>query len=124
MIVLQPVVQVGAGALVKRLARHDAGRPGREDVDAGGHPVEPEAWDGLGWPDRALTQEVYAWMFAAADVVLASAQDLRLLHGEEGASLEAAARSGRDFPGLVAGYPGTIVPSGAVSRTASARDVA
>lgn len=37
-----------------------------------------------GWPDHALARDIYARMFAIADIVFASAEDLRLLYGEEG----------------------------------------
>jgi 2-dehydro-3-deoxygluconokinase len=37
-----------------------------------------------GWPDLALARSLYGRMFALADIVLASTEDLGLLHGETG----------------------------------------
>ena len=37
-----------------------------------------------GWPDRAAARTSYARMYALADIVLASAEDLELLYGETG----------------------------------------
>ena len=36
------------------------------------------------WPDRTVARDLYARMFASADIVLASTEDLRLLYGETG----------------------------------------
>ncbi|KAB0678827.1 sugar kinase [Aureimonas leprariae] len=37
-----------------------------------------------GWPDKAVAAELYTRMFRSADIVLASVEDLTLLHGEVG----------------------------------------
>ena len=40
-----------------------------------------------GWPDLAVARGLYARMFEAADIVLASTEDLTLLHGAGGEAL-------------------------------------
>ena len=50
-----------------------------------------------GWPDPAIAQRLYRQMFARADVVLASAEDLRLLFGDAGEAELLRHASGREI---------------------------
>ncbi len=69
-----------------------------------------------GWPDPAVARQLYSRMFALADVVLASAEDLHLLFGEAGESELLHRAQGREVvlkleePGSRVLFDGTDIP--------------
>jgi 2-dehydro-3-deoxygluconokinase len=50
-----------------------------------------------GWPDRRLARQLYGHMFATADSVLASVEDLALLYGDAGESELSCHAAGREI---------------------------
>ncbi len=83
------------------------------------HPVSRVPPGGVDALVRAASARRVVDTAAAGDGAAAACAAARLAR----ALLEAAARSGHDLAGLVVEYRGATVPSGAMSRTASARDV-
>ncbi len=67
-----------------------------------------------GWPDFAVARGLYARMFAAADIVLASTEDLALLFGEAGeAELLLHAAPGKEIVLKLADMASRVVHAGA-----------
>ena len=79
---VRPGVSVGYHAvdLRRRGPRPTVRRPGcRQGPPGVRHHFRPR-----GWPDLAVAHQLYRRMFELADIVLASAEDLRLLFGDAG----------------------------------------
>lgn len=75
-----------------------------------------------GWPDRALARSLYERMYAAADIVLASAEDLSLLSGE-GGEAELLRHAGDTEIVLKLGYPASRVLHGGTDLRVEAAPV-